>query len=96
MKHNCLLLKYHTDSPPSVSNKTVCEIGWIGCASSLVDPKGIPGFFHTFSMTLYHKWEVINDFVYVLQFFSLISDSLGSVCCLEDPLVIDNRGGLSV
>ena len=26
-----------------------------------------------------HKWYVKNDFVYVLQFFSLISDSLGSV-----------------
>ena len=30
-------------------------------------------------MTLYHKWDVKNDFAYVLQFFSLISDSLGSV-----------------
>ena len=28
---------------------------------------------------MYHKWDVKNDFVYVLQFFSLISDSLGSV-----------------
>ena len=36
-------------------------------------------FFHTFSMALYHKWDVKNDFAYVLQFFSLISDSLGSV-----------------
>ena len=32
-------------------------------------------------MALYHKWDVKNDFVYVLQFFSLISDSLGSVLC---------------
>ena len=31
-------------------------------------------------MALYHKWDVKNDFAYVLQFFSLISDSLGSVC----------------
>ena len=30
-------------------------------------------------MALYHKWDVKNDFFYVLQFFSLISDSLGSV-----------------
>ena len=29
-------------------------------------------------MALYHKWDVKNDFVYVLQFFSLITDSLGS------------------
>ena len=36
-------------------------------------------FIHTFSMVLYHKWDVKNDFAYVLQFFSLISDSLGSV-----------------
>ena len=29
---------------------------------------------------LYHKkWDVKNDFAYVLQFFSFISDSLGSV-----------------
>jgi hypothetical protein len=30
-------------------------------------------------MALYHKWDVKNDFPYVLQFFSLISDGLGSV-----------------
>ena len=30
-------------------------------------------------MALYHKWDVKNDFTYVLQFFSLIYDSLGSV-----------------
>ena len=45
----------------------------------MVDPKGLPEFFHIFSMALYHKWDVNNDFAYVLQFFSLISDSLGSV-----------------
>ena len=38
-------------------------------------------FFHPFSMALYHKWDVKNDFAYVLQFFSLISDGLGSVLC---------------
>ena len=31
-------------------------------------------------MVLCHKWDVKNDFAYVLQFFSLISDGLGSVC----------------
>ena len=30
-------------------------------------------------MALYHKWYVKKDFAYVLTFFSLISDSLGSV-----------------
>ena len=30
-------------------------------------------------MALCHKWDVKNDFAYVLQFFSLISDVLGSV-----------------
>ena len=30
-------------------------------------------------MALCHKWDAKNDFAYVLQFFSLISDSLGSV-----------------
>ena len=28
-------------------------------------------------MALYHKWDVKNDFAYVLKFFSLISDGLG-------------------
>ena len=40
---------------------------------------GSQEFFHTFSMALCHKWDDKNDFAYVLQFFSLISDSLGSV-----------------
>ena len=35
----------------------------------LVDPKGLPGFFSYFQ----------HGFPYVLQFFSLISDGLGSV-----------------
>ena len=41
--------------------------------------KGSQDFFHSFSMALYHKRDDKNDFAYVLQFFSLISDSLGSV-----------------
>ena len=36
-------------------------------------------FFHNFSIVLCHKWDVKNDFAYVLQFFSLISDVLDSV-----------------
>ena len=47
----------------------------------MVDPKGLPGF-HTFSMALYHKWNVKNDFAYLLTFFSLISEGLGGVCWL--------------
>ena len=30
-------------------------------------------------MALCHKWDSKNDFAYVLQFFSLISNGLGSV-----------------
>ena len=40
---------------------------------------GSQDFSHTFSMALHHKWDIKNDFAYVLQFFSLISDGLGSV-----------------
>ena len=40
---------------------------------------GSQDFFHTFSMALCHTWDVKNDLAYVLQFFPLISGSLGSV-----------------
>ena len=30
-------------------------------------------------MALFDKWDVKNDFAYVLQFFSLIFDGLGGV-----------------
>ena len=30
-------------------------------------------------MALYHKWDVKNDFAFVLQFYLLISVSLGDV-----------------
>ena len=30
-------------------------------------------------MALCHRWDAKNDFAYVLQFFSLISDGLGGV-----------------
>ena len=53
------------------------ELGWIGCASQLVDLNGSQDFLYTFSMVFYYKLDVKND--YVIQFFSLISDSLGSV-----------------
>ena len=39
-------------------------------------------------MALCHKWDVKNDFVYVLQFFSLISDGLGSVSVLRTFLFV--------
>ena len=28
---------------------------------------------------MYHKWDVKNDFAFLLQFFSIISDNLGGV-----------------
>ena len=34
-------------------------------------------------MPFYHKLDVKNDFAYVLQFFSLISEGLGSVGILS-------------
>ena len=43
-------------------------------------------------MPLYCKWDVKNDFAYVLQFFSLISDSLGGVYLLqESPIWKEKR-----
>ena len=39
-------------------------------------------------MALYHKWDVKNDFAYVLQFFSLISGGLGGVYLLKGIRVI--------
>ena len=61
---------------------------------------GSQDFFHTFSMALYQKWDVKNDLAYVLQFFSRISDSLGSVtsypvhcmysqCLFSCPFIIE-------
>ena len=49
--------------------------------------KGSQEFLHTFSMALYHKWDVKNGFVYVLTFFSFISDGLGGVI---DLIIIMN------
>ena len=56
---------------------------WAGLAVlvSWYIQKGSQDFLHTFSMALYHKWDVKNGFAYgptyVLQFFTLISDCLG-------------------
>ena len=40
--------------------------------------KGSQDFLHTFSMAWYHKLDIENGFVFVLQFFSLIWESS---CC---------------
>ena len=37
-------------------------------------------------MALYHKWDVKNDFAYMLQIFSLISDSLGKVALMAQTV----------
>ena len=36
---------------------------------------------------MYHNWDVKNDFAYVLQFFSLISEGVGCVCTIS-PLYL--------
>ena len=41
-------------------------------------------------MALYHKWDVKNDFAYVLQFFSLISDGLGGVSEALHIVIFEN------
>ena len=46
-------------------------------------------------MALCHKWDVKNDFAYVLQFFPLISDGLGSVYVLFYPYSIFRRRSTS-
>ena len=43
-------------------------------------------------MALYHKWYVKNGFVYVLIFFLIISDSLGSVRSIAWSSVILKKG----
>jgi hypothetical protein len=47
----------------------------------LVNHKGLPrlGFFSYFQLALYHKWGVKNGFTFALQFFMLLSESLGGV-----------------
>ena len=43
-------------------------------------------------MALYHKWDVKNDFAYVVQFFPLISDRLGSVTHFMAQSIFEKRG----
>ena len=68
-----LCLEYTLPRPSEISEKN-----W-----STLKPETIKIIFpsHRFfqKMALYHKWDVKNDFANVLQFFSLISDGLGSV-----------------
>ena len=40
---------------------------------------GSRSFVHTFIQTLLYKWNVKNHFGFAVQFFLLISDSLGGV-----------------
>ena len=47
--------------------------------TSAANPSIIFDFVNTFSMALYHKWDVKNGFTFVLQLFSLLSDGLGGV-----------------
>ena len=50
--------------------------------------KGSQDFFHTFTMTLYHKWGVKNGFTFALQFFLPIFDGLGVVYMLNNQSVL--------
>ena len=40
-------------------------------------------------MALYHKWDVKNDFAYLLQFFSLNSQGLGGVRMISSRRLLD-------
>ena len=42
-------------------------------------------------MAFYHKWDFKNGFPYVLQFLSLISDSLGGVFSSDGTNVYLNK-----
>ena len=42
-------------------------------------------FHHTFSMALYHKWDVKDGFIFEFQFVMLISESLGGVLHFSSP-----------
>ena len=64
--------------PSEISFHKLC-LNWLCQLFSWQILKGSQDFLHTFSMALYHKWDVKNGFAYVLTFFSLISDGLGSV-----------------
>ena len=46
-------------------------------------------------MALCHKWDVENDFAYMLQFLSLISDGLGDVENRVTKVVADHGSEFS-
>ena len=49
--------------------------------------KRLPGFSLYIQDGFIHKWDVKNDFTFVLHFFSLISDCLGGVIFVQ---ILDN------
>ena len=55
------------------------DYGWIGCASQLVEPKRLPGFFFSlqYFILFFFRYETIV--LYVLQLSLLIYFCLGSV-----------------
>ena len=58
------------------------ELGWIGCVSLMVDPKRLPGFSSNFQhgfVCIINGMSKMASPIYLFQFFSLISDSLGGV-----------------
>ena len=61
------------------ANSNPVKMVLIGYAIQQANPKWLLQFFYTFSMTLYSKWGVKTGYTFALQFFLLISDSLGGV-----------------
>ena len=59
----------------------------------LCSPNGSRSFAHTFSQTLLYKWYVKNRFGFAIQFFLLLSDSLGGEVYVFQFLV--NEAGTS-
>ena len=61
----------------------ICRQIWYQSKSDYMDraygSTSFQDFLYTFSMALYHKWDVKNDSAFMLQFVSLISDGLGGV-----------------
>ena len=88
--HHLWMFSYIATTPPrpsGIREKIFTNYCQIGCASQLVDPNRLPGFSSYFlSMALYQKWDVKNGFAFVLQFFSLISDSLAGVLLKKNVL----------
>ena len=65
----------------STANPT--QFGWKGAGLAVLFsrqlPNGSQDFFHSNILIFIYFFKYKNDFAYVLQFFSLISDGLGSV-----------------